>query len=446
MSDKSASYSELKRFIDDLWIVDTHEHLVPETNRVLSEVDPLSTFLNQYVSSDLVSSGMSHDDLEMIRDPSMPLKERWEIFAPHWRLIQKTGYSRAIKIAVRDLYGFDGITDENYFELTKKMRLANKKGLYKWVLRDKSKIEFSIIDPLLGSLDSSQSPLKQYNCCSLVFTYRFEDFLLLLDRSSLESLSAKCGIAIHSLSDLVKAFEIAFGEASKSLVCVKIALAYNRPIFFEKTTFNEAEKAFNKLSSQRLFRRVTVDGGRRTLPEGVPAEEMKTFQDFMVHRLIHLAIKHNLPVQIHTGLQEGNENIITSANPTDLTNLFMEYKEARFDIFHGSYPYVGELAVLAKNFQNVYIDMAWLHIISPYVARRALSEWLDTVPSNKILGFGGDYVFVEGIYGHSVLARDNVARVLAKKVEEEGYSLVEAKELARMILRDNALNLFSLKA
>jgi predicted TIM-barrel fold metal-dependent hydrolase len=173
---------------------------------------------------------------------------------------------------------------------------------------------------------------------------------------------------------------------------------------------------------------------------------MKTFQDFIVHRLVQLAIKHNLPVQIHTGLQEGNENIITSGNPTDLTNLFMEYKEARFDIFHGSYPYVGELAVLAKNFQNVYIDMAWLHIISPYVARRALSEWLDTVPSNKILGFGGDYVFVEGIYGHSVLARDNVARVLAKKVEEEGYSLVEAKELARMILRDNALNLFSLKA
>jgi predicted TIM-barrel fold metal-dependent hydrolase len=165
-------------------------------------------------------------------------------------------------------------------------------------------------------------------------------------------------------------------------------------------------------------------------------------QDFMVHQLIQLAIQHDLPIQIHTGLQEGNENIISNADPTHLLNLFMEYQEAKFDIFHGSYPYISELAVIAKNFPNVYIDMAWLHIVSPYIARCALAEWLDTVPANKILGFGGDYVFVEGIYGHSVIARENIAWTLAEKIEKQGYTVTETKQLAANLLRNNALNLF----
>jgi hypothetical protein len=51
----------------------------------------------------------------------------------------------------------------------------------------------------------------------------------------------------------------------------------------------------------------------------------------------------------------------------------------------------------------------------------ALSDWLDEVPANKIMGFGGDYLFMEGAYGHSVIARQNVATVLASKVDE-GYT------------------------
>lgn len=83
-----------------------------------------------------------------------------------------------------------------------------------------------------------------------------------------------------------------------------------------------------------------------------------------------------------------------------------------------------------------------MHIISPSRARSALCEWLDEVPANKILGFGGDYLSVEGTYGHSVIARDNVARVLAAKVEEGDYSLEDARKYASWILRDNALGLF----
>ena len=106
---------------------------------------------------------------------------------------------------------------------------------------------------------------------------------------------------------------------------------------------------------------------------------------------------------------------------------------------------MGELATLAKNFQNVYIDMCWLPIISPTASRLWLHQWLETVPVNKIMGFGGDYLFVEGTYGHSVIARQVVTETLAEKVEAGYLSLEEARYIARRILRDNAIELFRLE-
>ena len=146
-------------------------------------------------------------------------------------------------------------------------------------------------------------------------------------------------------------------------------------------------------------------------------------QDYLVHIAIQEAEKRRLPIQIHTGLQEGNENILSNSNPELLVNLFMEYRDAKFDIFHGAWPFCSQLSALAKNFSNVYPDMSWMHIISPSRSRSALYEWLDEVPANKILGFGGDFLCVEGAYGHTVIARENIAKVLALKVEDGDFKI-----------------------
>jgi len=164
----------------------------------------------------------------------------------------------------------------------------------------------------------------------------------------------------------------------------------------------------------------------------------------MMHQVIRAVIETGLPLQIHTGLQEGNENIITNANPTHLINLFIEYREAKFDLFHGGYPYVHEWATLAKNFANVYADLCWVHIISPGIGRRLLHELIETVPSNKIMAYGGDAITVEMAYGHARMARQVVARVLSEKVTEGYLNENEATALARKILRDNPADLFRL--
>jgi predicted TIM-barrel fold metal-dependent hydrolase len=128
-----------------------------------------------------------------------------------------------------------------------------------------------------------------------------------------------------------------------------------------------------------------------------------------------------------------------------LVNLLIEYREAKFDLFHGGYPYMGEVLALAKNFPNVYLDLCWLHIISPTAGARMLHEAIETVPANKIFAFGGDFIIPEGAYGHSVLARQVVSRVLTEKVEEGYLSDEEALHLARLILRENPASLYRLK-
>ncbi len=320
------------------------------------------------------------------------------------------------------------------------MKDANKKGLYKWVLKDKAKVELAIHD-LFGLKKIDYLDVDREFFAPVA---RLEDFVLIRSRNDVKKISTMLNTPIHSFKELEKALELKVANILDRIVGFKIALAYRRDISFEKTTFNEAEKVFNKImSSKDTFIRYTRPGNIKiTVPDEISVAEGRNLQNYMVHKILQLAAKYSLPVQIHTGFQNGNLNLISNSDPTLLANLFMEYYDVPFDIFHGSYPYTKELATLAKNFPNVYIDMCWLHIISSHTAEEALSDWLDAVPANKILGFGGDYRFVEGVYGHSVIARRNISKVLRRKVDRGRFSEEEAKKIAEMILRDNVLEIF----
>jgi len=89
--------------------------------------------------------------------------------------------------------------------------------------------------------------------------------------------------------------------------------------------------------------------------------------------------------------------------------------------------------------------MCWMHIISPVMSRRALDEWLDLVPATKIIGFGGDYAVVEKVYGHLQMARENIARVLASRIEEGTMTEAEALQIARGLMYENPKRLYKLE-
>ena len=109
----------------------------------------------------------------------------------------------------------------------------------------------------------------------------------------------------------------------------------------------------------------------------------------------------------------------------------------RFDIFHMGFPYQNVAGAMGKMYPNVYLNLCWTHILSPVSAQRALCEWLQLVPRNKIFAFGGDCLFFDGVVGHLELARSCVAGVLSHMVEDGTMSMTEAKRTARMLFYDN---------
>ena len=434
----------IKSAVEEISLVDTHEHIMPEAERDQYAVD-FGYLFAHYNTSDLVSAGMPPRLMEAARLPmhhyrlahikrmklhrvipepertDMTLEERWQAIAPFWEAIRNTAYAKQTLIAIKELFGIDDLNGDTYRQLSRAIADSRRPGWYRHVMKEKANIAVSILDAQITDVDRELfAPVM-----------RLDHFIIAQSRRDLVSLEEESGMAIHSLDDLARAMRTALEKyVAGGVVGIKSGLAYDRTLQYDKVSRNEAEVTFNRMA--------------RHLGEGVSWLEAKPLQDYMMHQVIRAAIETGLPLQIHTGLQEGNENIITNANPTHLINLFIEYREAKFDLFHGGYPYVHEWATLAKNFANVYADLCWVHIISPEIGRRLLHELIETVPGNKIMAYGGDAITVEMAYGHARMARQVVARVLSEKVAEGYMAEDEAITLAGKILRDNPAALFQL--
>jgi hypothetical protein len=427
----NALYEQLREYVFGLEIIDTHEHLPAREEWRDQRRDVLGEYLVHYMNCDLVSAGLRREQLAEVTDPSKPLTQRWHTIEPFWQAARNTGYARALDIAVRDLYGIariDGTTIEPVNEAFCAARKAG--GTYQNVLKRKSKIRISILDAILGG---------GQDCDHRYFApvARLDDFVLVQNVGELRTLAARAKFpSIHTLSDLEDACERVLDDViAHGMVCLKTGVAYARPLRFEKVRRSDAENEFNALFADTNF----------PCNEGAFRGGTCRLQDHMMHHVMRLADRRGLTIQVHTGLQEGNGNHVRHADPSLLTNLFMEYSNVRFDCFHIGYPYQQVLAALAKNFRNVYIDFAWAHIISPTAAVHALVEYLDSVPANKISGFGGDYILVDGVYGHQYIARENIARALAIKIDQGAFDMDYARQVARMVLHDNPVAIFGLQ-
>lgn len=410
---------------DAMEIADTHEHFLPESERVSRPVD-FFTLLSHYAIQDLVQAGMPPEAKRSALNQDATDVDRWQAIAPYWKYARFTGFSQALRISVRDIYGIEDISLSTIRSINEVIRARNKPGLYRHILKDRARIRFYVQD------DRSVVPTRP-EPESFVIAREFDQFVVPATPTDIQELGQLVGLSITSLDGLRAALEKNFAQAMQAgMAAVKTLLAYNREILFHEVAKSDAARDFD-----------TLIRGARKLPEGFRSELNRPFrkmEDYMFHELIKLAVAHGVPVQIHTGANM--QGFIANANPTLLTNLFRLYPRVKFDLFHIGYPFFHEISELAKFFPNVYLDFCWAHVLSAHVCCEALHEYLDMVPANKILAFGGDYLYPELSYAHAKIARRNVARVLATKTEEGFCSEDEALELGRVLLHDSASALF----
>ncbi|MBA7472253.1 Uronate isomerase [subsurface metagenome] len=432
-------YEEIFNYTNSLEIIDTHEHLPSKENDRDENTDVLKEYLSHYFNRDLISAGLPKEDYQRIIEEKLPIVQKWKLVEPYWEVSRYTGYGRLLDIAVRDIHGIDRIDGSTIEELNNKFLDSLKPGYFKKVLKDMCKIVISMLD--VNTLEKEYDVLqfeRSIYCDRDLYrpVYMINDFVYPYLWSQVEKIERQSGIRITSFSRWLEATEAMIDNAYKlGVIALKNPLAYYRTLNYERVTLSQAEEGFNKIFKTKHI----PDWYERTI------ETDKAFQDYMFHYILDIANKKNLILQIHTGIQEGNGNIISNSNPGLLSNLFLQYPDVTFDIFHMGYPYQNELTVLAKNYPNVYIDMCWAHIVSPNAAINSLIEWIETIPLNKISAFGGDRVFVDGVYGHLQIAKENVAKALSFKVSQGLFDGEEAKKIAKMLFYDNPLKIFRLE-
>lgn len=430
-------YNKILEYINTLKIIDTHEHLPCKEEDRIKDIDVIQEFLYQYFTRDLISAGLSKEDHKKVIEEKIPVIERWKIIDKYWEVAKYTGYGRVLSIVAKDLYGLDSIDTNTIEELNIRFKKTLIPGYFKNILKDKCNIETSLL--CVNVIDNYYDPIHEKSaiCDKELFSpvYTLTDLIYPYQWSQFIKIERQSGIRITSFTRYLEAVEAIIEKAySLGVVALKNYLAYLRSLKYERVTRSVAEEGFNQ-----IFKTKHIPDWH----EGYAATG-KGFQDYVFHFILDIANKKNLVIQIHTGIQEGSGNILSNSDPKLLTNLFLEYPDVTFDIFHMSYPFQNVLTVLAKNFQNVFIDMCWAHIISPNASINALVEWFDTIPLNKISAFGADYNFIDGVYGHLKLAQQNIAKALSIKMEEKLFDINMAKQVAKMLFYDNPKKIFRL--
>jgi hypothetical protein len=100
----------IKNAVDEIRIVDTHEHLRSEESMLEgkeAESIDFTHLFQHYIIDDLNSAGYTAPVQQLVNNRDLPVKDRWEILEPFWKATRNTGYARAEIITARDLYGID---------------------------------------------------------------------------------------------------------------------------------------------------------------------------------------------------------------------------------------------------------------------------------------------------------------------------------------------------
>ena len=409
-------------------IIDTHEHLINQ--EMLGNLG-FNLFLAMefhYLKDNLLSLGMDENlIMEKGSEPDVLLDE----LLPLLRQTRNTSYYQAFFRALRDLHGLEGdeLDRDNLKAASESItRAYGRDDWYESVIGDKSKVRYMLRDMEYMPTENEfvRPVMRMDSHLILPFKNILTEWIEKENILTMRVGDAEYKERVHCLDDYLALVEEDFEKAVEfGAVAIKFAIAYHRTIQFDKVSIDEANRAFNLPDEKTTW------------------ADIKAVQDFLVFRIIESAGKHGLPVQIHTGLLAGGKNILEHTNPLHLSNLFLEFPEVQFSVFHGGFPFMGEMGSLALMFPNVHLDTCWVSLISYSGFKRALSEWLCLVPYGKFM-WGGDCACAEGVYGAVAMVRQALSEVLADKIEEGLFDEEMAIEVARGILHDNAERLFRL--
>ena len=209
---------------------------------------------------------------------------------------------------------------------------------------------------------------------------------------------------------------------NKGGVAMKCASAYERPISFNTASYADAQKVFFRSKDH------------------ISSQERIVYGDFMFNWFCQLNMELGIPFQIHTGLAD-----IAGSNPMLFEPIIKRYPDIRFVLFHAGFPWYNEIAGLAHNYNNIFIDMVWAPIISTSAAIQALHQYIEVSQTSNLIGWGSDTWTSEEAVGAVLAWKFIVSKVLSEMVNSDYIDLKKAEALAEKLMYKNNAELYGLE-
>lgn len=424
---KESTYHKIKKYVDQIKVVDTHEHQRVPYN------DTTYVFFNMisYLYDDLTSLGVQNVNIQPVRH--IDTDSVWAIYEKAYNYCRTTSYHAQMMYTLRILYGYNKmyLIKDDAKPVFEKMRNNYFKNYGQWFdeVFARTGFETMFLDQYWDQFNTNID--KRYyklvvRCDDLIIktSEAAEKKEILLPDEIINKMNLKVK-GLNDLNTYLKVVDAVLSYFKKEgAVCIKSALAYGRTLEFDEIGYETANAIYTKKAN-------------------LSQSEKQQLENYTFHYIIEKSVILDLPVQIHTGYLAGHSGVLDNGQPMKLFPVFKKYPKAKFVLFHGGYPYTSEFVAIAKAFPNVYLDLVWLPQISRSAAIRTLHEILDCVPYNKIC-WGGDVMTIDDAVGALELGKEIVATVLSERIEKGWISEDVSYIVAKCIFRENAIALYNL--
>lgn len=155
----------------------------------------------------------------------------------------------------------------------------------------------------------------------------------------------------------------------------------------------------------------------------------------------------DVPVHLHTGftgvLWDGS---VLDADPFLLVPFLRlpEFVKTRIVLLHGAYPWIQHAAAVAHAFPHVWVDLSWT---TPWISLRMTECFRDAMgvaPLSKLMIGSGGHGTPEIAWLSAVSAKVALNQVLSEAVQLGHITTSQAEHVGRMVLHDNAAELYNL--
>jgi len=283
---QSPLYERLKKGIDAVPAIDTHDHLRPFDQ--LPNKDETDRGLGMTLHS--IFAGSYYPGINRLSAwPAGKSFDAWWSTAKNdFQDARATSFYRYLLPGFRDLYGidFDTINDQQARDLNDKIftNYQNDQWLIDVVTR-RANIELMFIDPYWARLQFERAykfAVPVLNVSMMIGGTHASRFASPLDSPFV--FAERLGKPISTFDDYLNTLDEIFRQAvAADTACLKSTQAYQRTLDYEKVPQERAAQYFGKKADE------------------LAAAEFKAFEDFMFWHIAKLSAKYDLPFQIHTG-------------------------------------------------------------------------------------------------------------------------------------------------